>query len=107
MQASTSDSNETPRSSVPQVPPKRATGAVDTTSLPRSIWDGVTFIRCTAAGTGDVLYVNTREILAIEVRSENASVVVVLKDGKAIPVSDDYRSIIGSLNAVEVSEQHG
>ena len=98
MQASTSDSNETPRSSVPQVPAKRTTGAVDTTSLPRSIWGGNDFIRCTAAGTGDVLYVNTHEILAIEVRSENAGVVVVLKDGKAIPVSDDYRDIVGSLD---------
>jgi hypothetical protein len=51
-----------------------------------------------AAGTGDVLYVNTREILAVEIRSENGGVVLVLKDGKAVPVADDYRVVIDRLH---------
>ena len=106
MQVSTPDSNDKPRPSVPTVTPKRATGAVDTTVLSASIYQPPSFIGCTAAGTGDVLYVNTQELLAVEIRSENGGVFLVLKDGKVIPVVEDYRVIIDRLETYSTQVQH-
>jgi hypothetical protein len=102
MQVSTPDSNDKPRPAVPTVTPKRATGAVDTTVLPEKIYQPLpAFIRCIAAGTGDVLYVDTQQLLAVEIRSENGGVFLVLKDGKVIPVADEYRNIIDRLVTYE------
>ena len=106
MQASTPDSNNKPRPHDNTITSKRATGAVDTTVLPWSIYQSPCFIRCTAAGTGDVLYVNTQEILAVEIRSENGGVFLVLKDGKVIPVAEDYHAIIGRLETYNIQVEH-
>ena len=72
----------------------------------RRAWLDICLIQHTAAGTGDVLYVNTQEILAVEIRSENGGVFLVLKDGKVIPVAEDYHAIIGRLETYNIQVEH-
>jgi hypothetical protein len=58
------------------------------------------FIGLTAAGSGDRLYVQVREILAFEVNSETNRVNVVMKNGSVVQVNDtmaEISKISGSL----------
>lgn len=74
----------------------------DSTTLSSAILCPALFIRVTAAGTGDILFVNTREILALEFRKEpGGNAVVILKDGKAIPVIEEPETLIQRLDGDE------
>ena len=51
------------------------------------------YIAFTAAGSGDRIYVQVREILAFEVNSETNRVNVVMKNGSVVQVNDTIADI--------------
>lgn len=61
------------------------------------------FIRVTAAGTGDSVFVNMSEVLALEVHSETNRCQFIMKTGAILPFNEDPDIILARLGAPSVN----
>lgn len=83
----------------PQAAPRASRGPnVAHASLPASIDFPGHFIRVTAAGSGDTIFLNTREIMAMEVNSETSRCQFVFKTGNVLPVIEDADVLVSRMN---------
>jgi hypothetical protein len=73
----------------------------DHAKLPGVFWKSNVFVRVTAAGSGDSIFVNSAEVLAIEVNSETSRVQFVMKTGGALPINEDIETVIDRLTENE------
>ncbi len=70
----------------------------DHEDLPTSFTDFADFIKVTAMGSADTLYVRTAEVLAVEINAETSRVQLVMKNGGILPIRESAEAIIARLS---------
>lgn len=83
----------------PAIVPARRMPNAGHAKFPTAVDDIPFFVRVTAAGTGDSIFLAVGEILALEVNSETSRCQFVLKNGSVLPVIEDPEVVITRLIA--------